>query len=607
MIFKFDQGGWIPPLVSYTPVIVSDKRVPTATQETSNKSDGGLSSKDIFSMIKDRFKGLPSDQQAVMAKLTPIFAPTNIWDPSTTGSTESKYLQALSAMANLEFNLNQYDKAYEIARANNSLNEAAITTTGQVYCVNLTDKNDYKLMTPQQLKNQSKYIPITNQDLLYLRANIPTMAFNNQLTSTVSTSTSMKQITDTIKSTIANLGNSSQDTTTYATAPSGTVITGMQTIKQLLESQTGQIDPTLQDLYKHNEKNSDQLKQAQHALKWLYRQLPENQKALIMLKTDNGTVEEAIQLMYELVAASLSDSMTSDWSLVGGPTFKAISKQSNAGKVTDNTEMKSNFLTNVMLGQGAAQRDLITLDVGEGSQLNVFGDFYNQIQTEKDNTPITNTSMADMLAKSGLQRITKNLHAITFGDKKVSMEQLNNISYNNTGCVRANLPVNQDGTVKLEVLDDFNNAMNEIKLAGDNKTMIKSIVSKYKLDSYIDSNGNTNPKTCAPFIVTEGYTNENVVKADGSKFIKKVDLNEDQIQLINDSINSTRGKKAAKFNIDEWFTDTYKAAIYIPITNNLNVGLQNQNVDQDETDSLETKYQNFNRMVGAKTTSADVL
>lgn len=607
MIFKFDQGGWIPPLASYTPVIVSDKRVPTTTQETSNKSDGGLSSKDIFSMIKDRFKGLPSDQQAVMAKLTPIFAPTNIWDPSTTGSIESKYLQALNAMANLDFNLNQYDKAYEIARANNSLNEAAITTTGQVYCVNITDKNDYKLMTPQQLKNQSKYIPITNQDLLYLRANIPTMAFNNQLTSTVSTSTSMKQITDTIKATIANLGNSQQDTTTYATAPSGTVVTGMQTIKQLLESQTGQIDPTLQDLYKHNEKNSDQLKQAQHALKWLYRQLPENQKALIMLKTDKGTGEEAMQLMYELVAASLSDSMTSDWSLVGGPTFKAISKQSNAGKVTDNTEMKSNFLTNVMLGQGAAQRELITLDVGEGSQLNVFGDFYNQIQTEKDNTPITNTSMADMLAKSGLQRITKNLHAITFGDKKVSMEQLNNISYNNTGCVRANLPVNQDGTVKLEVLDDFNNAMNEIKLAGNNKAMIKAIVSKYKLDSYIDSNGNTNPKTCAPFIVTEGYTNENVVKADGSKFIKKVNLNDDQIQLINDSINSTRDKKATKFNIDEWFTDTYKAAIYIPITNNLNVGLQNQNVDQDETDSLETKYQNFNRMVGAKTTSADVL
>lgn len=607
MIFKFDQGGWIPPLASYTPVIVSDKRVPAATQETSNKSDGGLSNKEIFSMIKDRFNGLPSDQQAVMAKLTPIFAPTNIWDPSTTGSIESKYLQALNAMANLDFNLNQYDKAYEIARANNSLNEAAITTTGQVYCVNLTDKNDYKLMTPQQLKSQSKYIPITNQDLLYLRANIPTMAFNNQLTSAVSTSTSMKQITDTIKSTIANLGNSQQDTTTYATAPSGTVITGMQTIKQLLESQTGQIDPTLQDLYKHNEKNSDQLKQAQHALKWLYRQLPENQKALIMLKTDNGTGEEAMQLMYELVAASLSDSMTSDWTLVGGPTFKAISKQSNAGKVTDNTEMKSNFLTNVMLGQGAAQRELITLDVGEGSQLNVFGDFYNQIQTEKDNTPITNTSMADMLAKSGLQRITKNLHAITFGDKKVSMEQLNNISYNNTGCVRANLPVNQDGTVKLEVLDNFNNAMNEIKLAGDNKAMIKAIISKYKLNSYIDSNGNTNPKTCAPFIVTEGYTNEKVVKADGSKFIKKVDLNDDQIQLINDSINSTRDKKAAKFDIDEWFTDTYKAAIYIPITNNLNVGLQNQNIDQDETDSLETKYQNFNRMVGAKTTSADVL
>ena len=415
MILKFDKGGWMPPLASYTPVIVSDKRVPATTQSESSKSDGGLTNKEIFSMIKDRFQGLPSDQQAVMAKLTPIFAPTNVWDPSTTASTESKYLQALNAVANLEFNNKQYDKAYEIAISNNSLNEAAITTTGQVYCINMQDINDYKLLTPQQVKNQNKYMPITNQDLLYLRANKPEMAFKNQLLSTVSTSTSMKQITDTIKATITNLGNSSQDTNMYATAPSGTVVTGMQMIKQLLESQTGQIDPTLQDLYKHNEKNSDQLKQAQHALKWLYRQLPENQKALIMLKTDKGTGEEALQLMYELVAASLSDSMTSDWSLVGGPTFKAISKQSNAGKAKDDTEMKSSFLTNVMLGQGAAQRELITLDTGDGSQLTVFGDFYNQIQTEKDNTPITNTNMADMLARSGIQRITKNLHAITFG------------------------------------------------------------------------------------------------------------------------------------------------------------------------------------------------
>ena len=123
MIFKFDQGGWIPPLASYTPVIVSDKRVPAVTQETSSKSDGGLSNKEIFSMIKDRFKGLPSDQQAVMAKLAPIFAPTNIWDPSTTASTESKYLQALNAMANLDFNKEQYDTVYKHLQEKGGLNE----------------------------------------------------------------------------------------------------------------------------------------------------------------------------------------------------------------------------------------------------------------------------------------------------------------------------------------------------------------------------------------------------------------------------------------------------------------------------------------------------
>jgi len=33
--------------------------------------------------------------------------------------------------------------------------------------------------------------------------------------------------------------------------------------------------------------------------------------------------------------------------------------------------------------------------------------------------------------------------------------------------VRAELPVNEDGTVKLSVLDDFNAAMNEIKGLGN--------------------------------------------------------------------------------------------------------------------------------------------
>lgn len=612
MIFKFQQGGAMPPLVSYTPVIIQDRRTlgdgeTTTTSSTTDK--GEITQKDTLKMIQEMLNGLPSDQAVAMKQLTPLFqAPLSKWEPTSSQNIATKYLKALSTLSNLKFNKEQYDKALDIAKGKDSLNEAAITANGYVYCVNIKDKNDYKLLSPEQIKKQDTYTPITNQDLLWLRANNPSLAFQNDLFNTINSSSSMKEIVATIKAITANLGSSQQDTTLYATVPSGTVVDSLNTIKQLLQNQPDKVDLTLQDLYKHNDKSSTQLQQAQHALNWLYRQLSDSQRALIKLKTPEGTEEQVKQLMYEAIAASMSDSITTDWTLVGGPSFKTESKQANAG-TKDNTDMKASFLTNLLTSQGASQTTPITIDRGDGTQLNVNGAFYNLVPNEKSQEPITNTSMADMLAKSGIQRLATNLHAITFGDQKVSMQQLNNIAYLNAGIVRANLPKNEDGTVKLQVLEDFNQAMNEIKLLGDNasKEQVSAIINKYRLNSYILPNGAANPQTCGTFLITEGYTNEDIINTNNSKFIKNKNFTDDEEELINSAINSTKQKGDKKFDIGGYFTDTYKAAIYIPITNNLNTALQNSGLDQDEADTLEQKYQRFNKMNQAKSTSADIL
>lgn len=613
MIFKFQQGGAIPPLVSYTPVIIQDRRTPSlieqAAADSSSSATGEITQKDTLKMIQEMLKGLPSDQTIAMKQLAPLFqAPLSKWEPTSSQNLATKYLKALGTLSNLQFNKEQYDKALDTAKSKDSLNEAAITASGQVYCVNVKDKNDYKLLSPEQIKKQNTYAPITNQDLLWLRANNPNLAFQNELFNTINSSSSMKEIVATIKAITADLGSSQQDMTLYATAPSGTVVDSLNTIKQLLQNQPGQVDLTLQDLYKHNDKSSTQLQQAQHALNWLYRQLSDSQRALIKLKTPEGTEEQVKQLMYEAIAASMSDSITTDWTLVGGPTFKTASKQSNAG-TKDNTDMKASFLTNLLTSQGASETTPITIDRGDGTQLSVNGAFYNLIPNEKSQEPITNTSMADMLAKSGIQRLTTNLHAITFGDQKVSMQQLNNIAYLNAGVVRANLPKNEDGTVKLSVLEDFNQAMNEIKLLGDNasKQQVSAIINKYRLNSYILPNGAANPQTCGTFLITEGYTNEDVINANNSKFIKNKNFTDEEEELINNAINSTKQKGDKKFDIGGYFTDTYKAAIYIPVTNNLNTALQNSGLDQDEADTLEQKYQRFDKMNKAKSTSADIL
>ena len=76
MIFKFQQGGAMPPLVSYTPVIIQDRRTlgdgeTTTTSSTTDK--GEITQKDTLKMIQEMLNGLPSDQAVAMKQLTPLF------------------------------------------------------------------------------------------------------------------------------------------------------------------------------------------------------------------------------------------------------------------------------------------------------------------------------------------------------------------------------------------------------------------------------------------------------------------------------------------------------------------------------------------------------
>ena len=114
MIFKFQRGGAMPPFVSYTPVIVQDKRtLGDSEQETKSSSDTGeITQKDTLKMIQEMLKGLPSDQQIAMKQVAPLFqAPLSKWEPASSQSIATKYLKALNTLSTLQFNKEQQDKA----------------------------------------------------------------------------------------------------------------------------------------------------------------------------------------------------------------------------------------------------------------------------------------------------------------------------------------------------------------------------------------------------------------------------------------------------------------------------------------------------------------
>lgn len=620
MIFKFQQGGTTPPFVAYQPVIVSDKRT-TATQEealaakaTKESESGKLSSKDLYTMLKEKLKGLPNDVNIAMNQLQQLEQLTSLdFDGSFTQNIESKYLSTLQTMNQLSFSREQYDKALDNVKSNGGLNEAAIDQYGQVY---MTDGKDYKLMSPEKAK-QSGWKQMTNQDLLYLRANDPSLSGKDEILNVVNNGIGISQVTKMIQDSIENLGTNSNSETAYATTQQGQLIQGLNDFIKAAQ-ETGQYDASIEDLYKAQIINKTQAQQAQQAIAYIYKTLPQNAKSLLKTRTEGGTDKEALNLISTLVLSKTSKARSFTADLVGGPTKKSMSKDANAGS-EDDAELETSLPLQVMQDMGGADIAPVTIDKGDGVQMSVYGSFFSAINDKKGES-IVNTSLQNMLAQSGLQDIVKNVRSITFGDQKLTPEQLSKITYNNTGIVRANLPVNKDGTVKLSVLDDFNAAMNEIKGLGNaSREQVESIKAKYHLDQYLKDDGTPDPKHTAPFMLTEGYTTERNGIGD-TAYVKHIkNPTDDQIQLIKDSLTVGTGKDAKVPDIDtfdwynpfDWFgtENIYKATIYIPISNNVNAAVRggNQNLDYNEALKYEMKYRNFQKMNNAKTTSADVL
>lgn len=620
MIFKFQQGGTTPPFVAYQPVIVSDKRT-TATQEealaakaTKESESGKLSSKDLYTMLKEKLKGLPNDVNIAMNQLQQLEQLTSMdFDGSFTQNIESKYLSTLQTMNQLSFSREQYDKALDNVKSNGGLNEAAIDQYGQVY---MTNGKDYKLMSPEKAK-QSGWKQMTNQDLLYLRANDPSLSGKDEILNVVNNGIGISQVTKMIQDSIGNLGTNSNSETAYATTQQGQLIQGLNDFIKAAQ-ETGQYDASIEDLYKAQIINKTQAQQAQQAIAYIYKTLPQNAKSLLKTRTEGGTDKEALNLISTLVLSKTSEDRSFTVDLEGGPTKKSMSKDANAGS-KDDTELKTSLPLQVMQDMGGADIAPVTIDKGDGVQMSVYGSFFSAIN-DKKGEPIVNTSLQNMLAQSGLQDIVKNVRSITFGDQKLTPEQLSKITYNNTGIVRANLPVNEDGTVKLSVLDDFNAAMNEIKGLGNaSREQVEAIKAKYHLDQYLKDDGTPDPKHTAPFMLTEGYTTEKNGIED-TAYVKHIkNPTDDQIQLIKDSLTVGTGKDAKVPDIDtfDWYNpfdyfgteNIYKATVYIPISNNVGAAIRggNQNLDYNEALKYEMKYRNFQRMNNAKTTSADVL
>ncbi len=581
MIFKFQQGGTTPPFVAYQPVIVSDKRT-TATQEealaakaTKDSASGELTSKDLYTMLKEKLKGLPSDVNIAMNQLKQLEQLTQMdFDGSFTQNIESKYLSTLQTMNNLSFSRDQYDKAMETVKSNGGLNEAAIDQYGQVY---VTNGKDFKLMSPEEAK-QSGWTIVTNQDLLYMRANDASLAGNDKILNVVNNGIGIDKITEYIQKCIQGLGASKSEENLYANVNAGTILKGLNDFKQAV-AQSGNYDATIQDLYSGKLMTKDSAEQAQQALAYIYRSLPNNMKSLLKTRTEGGTDDEALTMIGQLISSKTSPEKSFDLKLED----TALNHQEKSSKGDKDPHSIDGLSMNpvAMLQAGYGQKNEFTIQTAAGVS--------NGIQIPTVQMPITKNG--EGIGMASLSDVASSDYAgyldfsnAFMGDVQIPQAGMQNIAIDGTALYTAYLPLdiqyfNETGQKRPDIamLGRYKQAQNEIRQSGTkDPRQINAIYKNHNLPVMYGPNGDV-LTNYIKFGIVNGTALDNAF-GDEAKVADYLSETTDKNTIANtlNILNKGRGEKnKVEYDEKSWwdsispvfndYTHVYKGTIFMPI------------------------------------------
>ena len=581
MIFKFQQGGTTPPFVAYQPVIVSDKRT-TATQEealaakaTKDSASGELTSKDLYTMLKEKLKGLPSDVNIAMNQLKQLEQLTQMdFDGSFTQNIESKYLSTLQTMNNLSFSRDQYDKAMETVKSNGGLNEAAIDQYGQVY---VTNGKDFKLMSPEEAK-QSGWTIVTNQDLLYMRANDASLAGNDKILNVVNNGIGIDKITEYIQKCIQGLGASKSEENLYANVNAGTILKGLNDFKQAV-AQSGNYDATIQDLYSGKLMTKDSAEQAQQALAYIYRSLPNNMKSLLKTRTEGGTDDEALTMIGQLISSKTSPEKSFDLKLED----TALNHQEKSSKGDKDPHSVDGLSMNpvAMLQAGYGQKNEFTIQTAAGAS--------NGIQIPTVQMPITKNG--EGIGMASLSDVASSDYAgyldfsnAFMGYVQIPQAGMQNIAIDGTALYTAYLPLdiqyfNETGQKRPDIamLGRYKQAQNEIRQSGTkDPRQINAIYKNHNLPVMYGPNGDV-LTNYIKFGIVNGTALDNAF-GDEAKVADYLSETTDKNTIANtlNILNKGRGEKnKVEYDEKSWwdsispvfndYTHVYKGTIFMPI------------------------------------------
>lgn len=595
---KMQMGG-VAPFYIYRPYMsgmeqsMSSQVSASGTSSSSSKKDN--EGKDKLNMIKELFKaiqgqGLPIDVSTVYQDISKVLSKAKAFgEDLSTDDIASMYLNSMLKINNLKYSKDVFDKAKAQATANDALNEYAVTAGGALVLQN--KEGEVKLGTYQDyVSSKGKWNPITNDQLLNLRAYSPNMALfkGDELMQIVNNGVGMTKIASQIKSMASTLGSSEQRIEGISEVQNKKIKAGLQILAGT--------DGTPDGFYKVTQDKKDSSANVKAALTYIYTMLPNNYKTV--LKMHSGSEDNSKALIASMLSSQVSDYYKEDVAPLTG-------KASDKDKETSMDKLGINSATQLLLGMSSPRE--FAFSIGNG---NMFNGMARVSSITKDGNPIGADFAYSDIYKSDLHK-NLDLDNASFGDVPINKALKDRIIIDNSTIAGIDLPYTTDRNGRIipdfQLLNRIEEADQEVLRAGINPETdpqkVNEIYAKHNLPI----------KYGADNRLTGNYKRFAVVQATAIEdvFLDKSGLasngtlslvsDEDEITKYVNEIKKTTGQKDIDMDRPGLFTgdkDVYKGSIFIPIIGDLvdavsaTGGLKAGNYDE-----LRSKYQtkNYNK------------
>lgn len=625
------SGGGLPPFASYTPVMANNAQTQyytggyDYTNRKSSKSSGEddtkgeITNKDLLTMLKD-IDGLPSDMKVLYSELSKFFQLQDLG--IDTASLSMQYLRAIEQIKLAKYNKEVFDEAYKVLESNGGLNEYAISESGKLIGIN--DKEELRQMTYQELQESKEFHPITNAELLQLRAESPDKAFQNTLSQIASNGIGIEKVSELIKNNLYKLGTNEESYEGFITGKDNQQ--GLQLLKSLMASDKVSAGTDLDGLYKAKVVTKEQLSKIKGVLDYAYTMLPKNAKTLLAIKNE-GSIEKSYNLIYQMLVGTANTSSEISLDYIEDAYGN---KPGSKTKDQEYDKQSTDLFTNIIRGEGGTFGK-ITLQDKDGNTLHVNGTVYPSLSLDPSKS-LHEGTLKDLL-EYGYSSITKGGdYAITFGNQVIPGLDQDNITFlNDQQAIRTILPITRDEVTGKIIpdLDFMTKNADLIDLINKNGLQDREVIRQLSEKGIVNQfTGLPDLSKFQSYLCINGLgTSQTLV--DGGHYTL-LSGKEEEVALENFKRNTYKKKgegDGKEYNFDfnefswynplEWFGNydkMYKGTIYIPLTEN---ALQTKigagtSVKESSADKLEEIYQTGNarrlaEQSGMKSNSSNIL